>query len=158
MKQTCIDIAEEADLSAIATMFAALNDLHARQMPSRFRSDVAVADLEGFLRDKLATGAQAVVYRTEGVARGYLLWLVDGRPGDVLRHPRKVATLDQIYVDPICRRRGVARRMIRFFEMQAQLADCSEWVATHYAFNNASQSLLQGAGAASDFYRLAKRL
>lgn len=158
MKQTCIDIAEEADLSAIATMFAALNDLHARQMPSRFRSDVTVADLEGFLRDRIATGAQAVVYRTEGVARGYLLWLVDGRAGDVLRHPRKVATLDQIYVDPICRRRGVARRMIRFFEMQAQLAGCSEWVATQYAFNNASQSLLQGAGAASDFYRLAKRL
>lgn len=155
MKQTCVDIAEEADLSAIACMLAALNDLH---MPSRFRSDVTVADLEGFLRGKLATGAQAVVYRTEGVARGYLLWLVDDLPGDVLRHPRKVATLDQIYVDPICRRRGVARRMIRFFELHAELAGCSEWVATHYAFNNASQSLLQGAGAASDFHRLAKRL
>ena len=158
MTQTCIDVALEADLSAIASMLAALNDLHARQMPGRFRNDVPVAEIESYLRNKLATGAQAIVYRTEGVARACLLWLIDGRPGDVLRHPRKVATLDQIYVDPICRRRGVAQRMIRFFEVQAQLAGCSEWVATHYAFNHASQSLLQGAGAASDFYRLVKPL
>ncbi len=158
MKQTCIDVAVEDDLPAMAAMLGTLNDLHARQMPERFRSDVPATALEQFLRDKVESGAQAVVYRSQGVARAYLLWLAEDRAGDVLRHPRRVATLDQIYVDPICRRRGVARRMIRFFEAQAQIAGCTEWVASHYAFNDASQSLLTGAGGVADFQRLAKPL
>lgn len=158
MKQTHIDVAVEADLPAMAAMLGALNDLHARQMPDRFRSGASSTALEGFLRDKMDTGARAVVYRSQGVARAYLLWLIEDRVGDVLRHPRRVAILDQIYVDPICRRRGVARRMIRFFETQAQMVGCPEWVASHYAFNIASRNLLKGAGAVDDVQRLAKRL
>ncbi len=142
-----IDTASDRDIPALAEMLFALNAHHATDLPGRFHTEGPQGDLQGFFADKMAEGARALVYRTEGVARAYLLWQVIDQPATALEHARKLALLDHIYVAPIWRHRGLARRLIARFEAESAALGCTSWVTRVHAFNEASAAMIQEAGA-----------
>ncbi|MGP6087914.1 GNAT family N-acetyltransferase [Antarctobacter jejuensis] len=142
-----IDTATDHDLPALASMLYALNAQHAAQLPARFHTDGQSPDLTAFLAQAMEEGARVLLYRTEGVPRGYLMWQLIERPETPLERPGRIALLDHIYVEPIWRRRGLGQRLIARFEREIAEAGCDSWITRVHAFNGASAALMQEAGA-----------
>lgn len=135
------------DLPQVAPLLRGLNGLHVAHVPHRFHDDAGDAALAAFLEHQLASGARGLVYRAEGVVRGYLLWRCQERPRTAVDCARTVAVLDHIAVAPSWRRRGIARRLVERFEKQAHAEGCDGWTVTVHSFNAASAALMRGVGA-----------
>lgn len=136
----------EPELHHIVPLLRDLNALHVDHVPERFHDDGSDADILRVLAEAQSDGMRFLVYRTEGVVRGYLGWQPRAVPDDALQHPLRVAVLDQIYVEPIWRRRGLASRLIARFE--AEIAEGFDgWLVQVHAFNKASAALMQKHGA-----------
>ncbi|WP_417209520.1 GNAT family N-acetyltransferase [Antarctobacter sp.] len=142
-----IDTADDSDIPALADMLHALNAHHASDLPDRFHTDGSGAALQSFFTQKLGQGARVLLYRTEGVPRGYLMWQAIDTAATALEHPRRQALLDHIYVQPIWRHRGLAQRLIARFERDIAAEGCSGWITRVHAFNAPSAALMRGAGA-----------
>ncbi|MEQ5870046.1 GNAT family N-acetyltransferase [Sagittula sp. NFXS13] len=150
-----ITTAETSDLPDLVSLMRALNAYHADHAPDRFHDRACDADLLGLLQSAQADGARFLIYRTEGVARGYLKWLPVPAAAPVMEHPRRQALLDHIYVEPIWRRRGLASRLIARFE--AEIAGHFDgWTVRVHAFNTASRALMQRHGAEATVLAYAK--
>ncbi|EIE52863.1 N-acetyltransferase [Citreicella sp. 357] len=146
------------DLPQVAPLLRGLNALHAAQVPHRFHPDAGDAALGAFLERELASGARGLVYRTEGVVRGYLLWRCRTVPCTAVEHARTIAVLDHIAVAPSWRRRGIGRRLAERFETQARAAGCDGWIVAVHSFNTASAALMRGLGARDAVTMLEKPL
>ncbi|SMX42590.1 GNAT family N-acetyltransferase [Maliponia aquimaris] len=142
-----IDTARDTDLPALADMLYALNALHATHLPERFHTAGRRSDLGDILAGAMADGAQLLIYRTEGVPRGYLMWRPVDRPATALELAARKALLDHIYVQPIWRRRGLGARLMARFEQDIRAEGCTGWISRVHAFNGASAALMRGAGA-----------
>lgn len=142
-----IDTATDRDLPALASMLYALNAHHAAQRPARFHTEGRATDIAVFLADAMAEGAHVLLYKTEGVPRGYLMWRLIDRPASPLEYAGRAGLLDHIYVEPIWRRRGVGQRLIARFEREISEAGCDNWITRVHAFNGASANLMQEVGA-----------
>ncbi|ASP21275.1 acetyltransferase (GNAT) family protein [Antarctobacter heliothermus] len=142
-----IDTATDHDIPTLADMLYALNAHHAADLPGRFHTDGTEAALRTFFAQKLGQGACVLLYRTEGVPRAYLMWQILDHAGTALEHPRRQALLDHIYVQPIWRHRGLARRLIARFEQDSRAQGCTGWITRVHAFNTPSAALMRGAGA-----------
>ena len=153
-----ITTATRDDIPDLAQMLRGLNALHARHLQERFHDTARDAGLRGFFRDRMRQGAQILIYRTEGVARGYLMWLAEARPNTALELAGSQAVLDHIYVAPGWRRRGIGGRLIRRFEAEARAAGHARWVTRVHNFNRASLALMEGAGADPTVQVLSKAL
>lgn len=142
-----IDTLTDADLPALATMLRGLNRHHIRNVPGRYHDTASNTDLCGFLQAALEGGARILLYRTEGVPRGYLMWRLRDQPADAVQIARRQGVLEHIHVAAGWRRRGIARRLIRRFEAEIAKVGCTGWVTHVHAFNTASAALMRGAGA-----------
>lgn len=138
-------ITETTDLAEIVPLLRDLNALHAAREPQRFHDDGSDAAILRLLQGQAEQGTRFLVYRTEGVARGYLAWAPRPVPDATLRHPERIALLDHIYVEPIWRRRGLASRLIARFEQE--VAGYDGWIVQVWAFNQASAALMTRHGA-----------
>lgn len=146
------------DIPDLAHMLRGLLALHVRHCPDRFHGNGTDADLHGFFEHRLHEGAQILIYRTETVARGYLLWLAQETPETVLERAQRLAILDHIYVAPGWRRRGIGGRLIRRFEQDAREGGHAQWLTRVHAFNRASLTLMDRAGATPTVHALTKPL
>jgi aminoglycoside 6'-N-acetyltransferase I len=153
-----IEPANLNDLPALADMLYALNAFHADHLPSRFHTMGDRAALEAWFGSALAEGARILLYRTEGLPRGYLMWRVVDRPVSALEMATRLALMDHIHVDPIWRRRGLATRLIARFETDLRNEGCSGWVSKVHAFNHASAAMMRGAGAHVSVEMYAKQM
>ncbi len=135
------------DIPDVADLLRDLQALHVAHIPHRFH-DAATPDmLRAFLAGAMGNGARILLYRTDGVARGYLMWRVAEQARDVLRHDLRRAQLDHVMVQASWRRRGVARRLVTRFEADIATAGCTGWFSLVHAFNDASAALMRSAGA-----------
>lgn len=139
--------ATQSDLPALVPLLRELNGLHAENLPRRFHQSGSNSDLLEVLRTGHVTGTRFLIYKTEGVVRGYLAWVMAprGKPG--LEHPQTLALLDHIYVEPILRRRGVASRLIARFEADISALGAEGWTVRVHSFNRASAALMERHGA-----------
>lgn len=153
-----IDHFLRTDLPQVASLLRGLNALHVQRVPHRFHAEADDAALAGMLAQDLEAGAEALVYRAEGVVRGYLLWRLREVPESTVERPRCLAVLDHIAVAPSWRRRGIARRLVAGFEAEITARGCESWVAHVHKFNDASRGLMQRAGAARAVEVYEKRL
>ena len=153
-----IDHFLRTDLPQVASLLRGLNALHVQRVPHRFHAEADDAALAGMLTQDLEAGAEALVYRAEGVVRGYLLWRLREVPESAVERPRCLAVLDHIAVAPSWRRRGIARRLVAGFEAEITARGCESWVAHVHSFNGASRGLMQRAGAARAVEVYEKRL
>ncbi len=142
-----IDTATDTDIPALADMLHGWNALHAAHLPHRFHTDADRAALAGHLRLALGQGARALLYRLQGVPRGYLLWRWHGAGDAELAHPARLARLEHIYVEPNLRRHGMGRRLVARFEADIVRAGAEGWISPVHGFNAASAALMRGAGA-----------
>ncbi|MCR8549898.1 GNAT family N-acetyltransferase [Salipiger sp. P9] len=153
-----IDHFTETDLPHVAALLRGLNALHVARVPQRFHDAADETALAAFLAQQMAEGAQALVYRAEGVPRGYLLWKRRDMPASAVDRARRLAVLDHIAVAPSWRRRGIGRRLVARFEAEARAAGCEGWITMVHAFNGASAGLMRQSGAALAVEVLEKRL
>lgn len=135
------------DSHKIVRLLRGLNRHHAAHLPDRFHDMGSDAALEAFLRSEMAQGATVLAYVIETVPRAYLMWRLRPAAPDALAHPRKLAVLDHIYVDPSWRRRGIARRLIARFEHDIAAQGCTGWLSLVHRFNRASAATMENAGA-----------
>ena len=143
-----IQPATPRDLPALARMLRDLNALHAAHVPARFHDEGPEAALRAFFEEAQGQGARVLVYRTEGLARGYLMWRPQPEGVPALERSRRMAVLDHLYVEPIWRRRGLAGRLLRRFEAEIAAEGFDGWLSRVHGFNAASGALMSGAGAA----------
>ncbi|MDA7430077.1 GNAT family N-acetyltransferase [Primorskyibacter aestuariivivens] len=146
------------DIPDLAQMLRGLNALHTRHLPERFHDTGSEVELRSFFRDRMGQGAQILIYRTETVARGYLMWMAEERAETMLERAGAQAVLDHIYVAPGWRRRGIGGRLIRRFEAEARAAGHAMWLTRVPVFNRASLTLMEGAGATPAVHALVKPL
>ncbi|WP_370158531.1 GNAT family N-acetyltransferase [Salipiger bermudensis] len=153
-----IDHLLQSDLPQVASPLRGMNALHVQRVPQRFHAEADDAALVGMLAQELDSGAEALVYRAEGVGRGYLLWRRRTVSRSAVERPRSLAVLDHIAVAPSWRRRGIARRLVAGFEAEIAARGCDVWVAHVHSFNGASRGLMQRAGATRAVEVYEKRL
>ncbi len=153
-----IDHLLQSDLPQVASLLRGMNALHVQRVPQRFHAEADDAALVGMLAQELDSGAEALVYRAEGVVRGYLLWRRRKVSRSAVERPRSRAVLDHIAVAPSWRRRGIARRLVAGFEAEIAARGCDVWVAHVHSFNGASRGLMQRAGATRAVEVYEKRL
>ncbi|WP_121631001.1 GNAT family N-acetyltransferase [Tropicibacter alexandrii] len=137
----------DADIPAIARMLHDLNALHAHHRPDRFHDHGPQDALCAFLRDQMGQGARILLYVTEGVPRGYLMWKDARADPTALEHARGQAVLDHIHVEPVWRRRGLASRLIARFETDLKAEGLTGWRSQVHTFNHASAALMRRHGA-----------
>ena len=128
-------------------MLRGLHAHHVAHLPHRFHGEATEAELRDFVAAALAGGAEALVYRTGGVPRGYLLWNRHPPGPPILLHARNLAVLDHVWVEPGWRRQGIAARLVARFEDVAAQAGATGWMSRVHAFNRASSALMEEAGA-----------
>lgn len=133
----------DADIPAIARMLHDLNALHAHHRPDRFHDRGTHEALCAFLRDQTGQGARILIYVTEGVPRGYLMWKDGSADPTALEHARRQAVLDHIHVEPVWRRRGLASRLIARFEADIRAEGMTGWRSYVHTFNHASAALMR---------------
>ena len=102
-----IDTFLDTDLPHVASLLRGLNALHVQRVPHRFHDDADPETLEAFLATLMEQGGRILVYRAEGVPRGYLLWKLRDIPASAVERGRRVAVLEHIAVAPSWRRRGI---------------------------------------------------
>lgn len=152
-----IDTATEADIPALAAMLRQLNAVHVAGNPLRFHDYGTTGERQAFFAEALASGARVLVYRVEGGPRGYLMWRLR-RPGcAALERPRRMALLEHVFVEPICRRRGMGSRLIRRFEADIGAEGCAGWVTAVHGSNASSRALMRQAGARPTLEMLERR-
>lgn len=139
--------ATDTDIPALAGMLRDLNAWHVPLAPHRLHGQGDHAALCAFFNTALADGARVLIYRTEGVARGYLMWTVQDRSGSAVTKALRRAVLDHIYVEPSWRHCGLAQRLIARFEQDSRAEGCAGWITHVFAQNEASLSLMRGQGA-----------
>ncbi|EEX13714.1 GCN5-related N-acetyltransferase [Citreicella sp. SE45] len=153
-----IDTFLDTDLPHVASLLRGLNALHVQRVPHRFHDDADPETLEAFLATLMEQGGRILVYRAEGVPRGYLLWKLRDIPASAVERGRRVAVLEHIAVAPSWRRRGIARRLVERFETGIRSEGCEGWVTTVHSFNDASAALMRRAGARAAVELLEKQL
>ncbi|MBN8185589.1 GNAT family N-acetyltransferase [Salipiger thiooxidans] len=153
-----IDSFLDTDLPHVASLLRGLNALHVQRVPHRFHDDADAETLEAFVATLMEQGARILVYRAEGVPRGYLLWKLRDIPASAVERERRVAVLEHIAVAPSWRRRGIARRLVERFETGIRSEGCEGWLTTVHSFNDASAALMRRAGARPAVELLEKQL
>lgn len=153
-----IDSFLDTDLPHVASLLRGLNALHVQRVPHRFHDDADPETLEAFVATLMEQGGRILVYRAEGVPRGYLLWKLRDIPASAVERGRRVAVLEHIAVAPSWRRRGIARRLVERFETGIRSEGCEGWVTTVHSFNAASAALMRRAGARTAVELLEKQL
>lgn len=153
-----IDTATDADVPALADMLRGLNALHAAHVPHRFHAAADTAALQAHLRAQMGQGARGLVYRLQGVPRGYLMWRWRPAGDPAPERPGRIAVMEHIYVEPNFRRHGMARRLIARFEGEIARSGATGWVALVHRFNTRSAALMRGAGAEGAVDIFEKRL
>ncbi|WP_343502650.1 GNAT family N-acetyltransferase [Alloyangia pacifica] len=148
---------DSKDIPALAVMLRGLHGLHVAHVPHRFHDRASEAELQSFLAEAMAQGAQLRAYRVGHVPRGYLMWRWRLSEATTLGHAQRRAELEHIWVEPSWRRRGVARRLIAGFEAEIAGQGAEGWTTTVHAFNAPSRALMLGAGATGAVEVLEKR-
>jgi GNAT superfamily N-acetyltransferase len=134
---------ETRDLTALARMLHELGELTGAP-PAALAEGGGPAALRAVFTEALARDASVLVYRTEGLARGYLMWRpLPGAAGS----PRRMALLEQLFVDPVWRRRGLARRLLARCEADLRAAGFTGWTAPVPEASTASRAWMRAAGA-----------
>ena len=151
-----ISHATDADLPDLVSHLRALNAFHAEAVPERFHDNGDDAALLAVLQAQHARGGRFLLYRTEGVLRGYLKWQAVPKGEPALERAQRLALLDHIYVEPIWRRRGLASRLIAAFEAASTAEGFTGWTVRVHAFNRASAALMQRHGAVLSVQSFAK--
>lgn len=127
-----IETARPGDLAALADL------LPAQGAPYPCRHALAEA---------MHAGARVLLYRTEGVPRGVLIWQPPVPSAGAPDRAPVLALLLHVQVQPIWRRRGLATRLIARAEQDMRAGCLLGWGGEVPEGNRPGERLIRGAGA-----------
>jgi GNAT superfamily N-acetyltransferase len=134
------------DEGLLAELSAFVQDLHLERRPSDFKP-TSVSELTAWYKSLLQTSAaRAWIAVEDGLPIGYVLALVNRRPANPFCPEKQWWEIDQIAVDPRCRRRGVGRALISAAVAEAKVLGIQKIEAQSWAFNHEMHELLRRIG------------
>jgi ribosomal protein S18 acetylase RimI-like enzyme len=134
------------DEPLLANLNAFVHDLHASHRPDYFKSPslpTVAASYSGLLRDP---ATHAWIAEVDGAAAGYILTVINDRPGDVFRHARRWCEIAQICIAPAHRQHGIARALVERALSHARSLGIAEFELTIWSFNTAALKTFEHLG------------
>ena len=138
--------AEQADLNRVSQLFYHLHCLHVTSYPAIFKpiSEVEASNiLDELYSDK---EAEILIASEESNLLGYVLFRKKFRKGSSLIKERSSMFVEQIYIDPQFRRRGVARLLLLEVEMAAKTSNIRSIELDVWASNNQALEFFRCSG------------
>ena len=127
--------------------------LHVAKRPDSFKPSTQEEVVEWFSRLLRNTSARMWIAEEAGAAVGYILTMVQERPESPFCRPRRWCEIDQIAVDPGCRRKGVATALIQKALTEAAAEGFAEVEICTWTFNVKAQSLFKKFGFEPKLFR-----
>ncbi len=135
-------------LAEILPLVAEVQALHAQAMPAHFRAGPGDDALVAMLHDRVAAGAEVLVWRGASGVEGYVLCCVDERAASAIRPGERFGKVDQLCVAPGARRRGIGSALVEAAKARLLAQGAARWYVTWWAFNEASARTMARCGAA----------
>lgn len=157
MDQPRVRAGDASDVAAIARLILEVQALHVRHEPTIFR-EPASAEVEAWVKERLAEGWRATLAEVGGEIVGYVLVELSDRPAGTFTHASHVAYVHQIGVDDGHRGRGVGRVVL-----EAACDDAADSGATRvgldtWSFNDAARAFFRSQGFETSNVRLRREL
>jgi GNAT superfamily N-acetyltransferase len=141
-----IRAAAAGDEQLLAALNAVVHELHRSRRPDRFKSTSTeeVAAWFGSLLKRPTTSMW--IAEQDGVPVGYLLALVHERAANPFSAARRWCEIDQIAVDEVWRRQGIARALVERALLELRSRGIRAVEVSTWAFNEAAQRAFQHLG------------
>ena len=143
------------DWDAVIPLFDALDEFHRRELPWLFQEPGAAFRDRQFL-EAIASNdrAQIFVAADQDVVVGFVHVRLFDTPDTPAFIEQLRAAVDDLFVDPTCRRSGIARKLLKTAEDWARSKGAVGIDLNVYAFNTTGQRVFAAAG----FEILSKRM
>ena len=148
-----IRTADIGDAKVLATLNAFVQDVHVQHRPDQFK-ETSDSELEAWytsLLEKPTT--RAWIAEAEGRPVGYVLALTRDTPENLFTKARIWLEVDQLAVDPNCRRQGVGRSLVFHAIAYAKKEGIGRIEATSWSFNQEAHNLFGQLGFAPKIAR-----
>lgn len=139
----------EGDYHRLRPLFDLVDAYHRENRPDIF--DVPKSDFRsqswymGLLRQENAGVLVAEAVKTSAVL-GVAIVRISERKDNVVMHDCRRARIDDLVVDPVMRRRGVARLLIKGVNTWAKTRQCTEIDLTYWHFNRDAAEFYKSLG------------
>ena len=135
------------DIPELAALQVEINDVHVQALPHIFRTIVADAQTEAFLRPLVEDeGTHLFVAEAAGRLAGYVaLRLVDA-PETPIHVPRRSVSLDTVVVAHAFRRRGIGAMLVEHVHSWAKDRGVNYVDLTVFEFNDAARAFYEKLG------------
>lgn len=154
-----IRLAEKEDFDSLINLFRTIDDLHRQNHPERFRLPAWYEDnKKAFLEEVMKDNEQVLMVADK---KGHLQGFVHGRisrsPDTPIFVPRKFAVLENIFVDPKSRKKGVGRQLIESFQEWAREEEAEEIELNVFEFNESARAFFGKMGFDNISRRMTKK-
>ena len=142
-----IQRATPGDASAIARLNAHVHDLHVDAHPTTFRPtdlDELTTTFRGWIESE--TDAFFIAHADDGTPIGYIRTRFRDIPPTSFHHHRISLEIDQIAVNPVHRRRGLAHAFVELARTEARARGASAIHLSTWAFNEGAQAFFESEG------------
>ncbi len=154
---TVVRKASAADAEAIAKLNRFVHDAHLSAQPDVFHA-TDLAELTAWFRDLLEKlDSHAWLAEIDGQPQGYVTAMLVDRPRNALCTARRWFEVDNIAVNPACRRRGVGRALINAVFAEAASVGVTEFQLTSWTFNTDAHAFFARCGFSPRRIRFARR-
>ena len=149
-----------ADYGAFSAFYRDLHRLHVQAMPNIFRPETGLPPEDVFCGDLQRDDHCMLLAEADGKPVGMCILLWKEVPDDPLFPllPRKTGHIDDLYVAPEFRRRGIATLLCREAERLARERDVPHLTLMVWSFNEDAMGLYKKLGFASTLINMEKKL
>ncbi len=148
------------DYGAFAAFYRDLHQIHAEAMPDIFRPEAGLPPENVFCRDLEKEDRCMFLAEVDGEPAGMCVLLWKDLPDDPLYPllPRKSGHIDDLYVSPKFRRRGIATLLYREAERLGKERGVSHLTLMVWSFNEEAIGLYQKLGFCPTMINMEKKL
>lgn len=152
---------EPEDYSTFLDFYRDLHDFHAQARPDRFRREISLPPKDVFEADLQRDDRDLFFALCDGKPAGMCIMVWKSPPDDPaypLILPRLSAHIDDLYVAPAFRRRGIATFLLQKAEEMAKERHADNLTLQVWAFNGSAMALYRKLGLEPLMLYMEKRL
>lgn len=149
MSAITITAARQSDLEALDDLMYQLHDEHHRQSPALFKTASEIAQEKSIERYLHNPDCWVYVARLEESGEAPIIGFITGHFCELISsvsQPVLMGSVDELYVQPDYRQRGVARQLCQRIERSFQECGVTQTFVEVWHFNVAAQTLYQSLG------------
>ncbi|WP_322182859.1 GNAT family N-acetyltransferase [Neglectibacter caecimuris] len=151
---------EPGDYGTFALFYRELHRLHAKAMPELFRPEAGLPPEDVFCEDLQKADRSMFLAEVDGKPAGMCVVMWKELPDDPLYPllPRKTGHIDDLYVAPEFRRRGIASLLYREAERLGKERGVSHLTLMVWSFNEGAMELYKKLGFSPVLINMEKKL